>query len=336
MNLYQPNDGSQWTGRIDAEETRPALRWHQKIQCINLDQSETLAKPEAYRDHLALLGFQCDAGVVRNKGRPGAAEGPQSLRVGLANAACADQQIFDAGDVTCLGDNLEVAQTELGKRVDQLITLNLRPVVLGGGHEIAWASFQGLIPTLREKKLDLGIINFDAHLDLRTPSPKGSSGTPFRQINEWCKANNQAFNYCVLGVNPSANTQALFDYADEHSVACMDDIAFETNEPLQTQAFLDQFLNRVDALYITVCLDVFNAAFAPGVSAPAALGISPTKMLHTFQQLLKHAQLKEKPVLLLDIAELSPPHDRDGITAKLGARIIWQYQQFYPTTVAPK
>ncbi|BFM11930.1 hypothetical protein R50072_20830 [Simiduia litorea] len=208
--------------------------------------------------------------------------------------------------------------------------------MLGGGHEVAWASFQGLIPTLLEKDIALGIINFDAHLDLRAPIPKGSSGTPFRQINEWCKAHGQTFNYCVLGVNPSANTQALFDYANEQGVSWMEDIAFETNDQHQMQRYIDQFLNKVDALYLTVCLDVFNAAFAPGVSAPAALGISPAKMLQSFKLLLQQAKAQQKPVLLLDIAELNPEHDRDGMTAKLGARIVWEYQQFLQSNIAPK
>ena len=327
MSLYKPNNASEWTGRIDSEEVRPALRWHQKIEPIDLDQCTHFQLPKPKTKTLALLGFQCDAGVRRNKGRPGAAQGPNALRAGLANASCADKRIIDAGDVYCVEDNLEDAQAALAGKIDQLLKLQLRPVVLGGGHEVAWASFQGLIPTLIEKNLNLGIINFDAHLDLRAPSPKGSSGTPFRQINEWCESNKKAFNYCVLGVNPSANTQALFEYAEHNKVLWISDIDFETHSTSQTLHTIDQFLSTVDALYITVCLDVFNAAYAPGVSAPAALGVSPANMLSLFQSLLRQASQRGKPVLLLDIAELSPTHDRDNLTAKLGARIIWEYHQ---------
>ncbi|UTA46482.1 formimidoylglutamase [Simiduia sp. 21SJ11W-1] len=320
--LYRPANPLLWTGRIDDEEATPALRWHQQMQCLDMHQPLP-----CMANRLALLGFACDAGVKRNKGRPGAAAGPEALRKGLANAACSDTPLFDAGDVHCDGDRLESAQQALAEQLHSLLAADARPVVLGGGHEVAWASFQGLIPRLQHSQKRLGIINFDAHLDLRNPVKEGSSGTPFRQIAQWCEANRQPFNYFVLGVNPSANTDALFDYARAKQVQWLEDTYIEA-EPLGAlAAHCDEFLARVDALYLTVCLDVFNAAFAPGVSAPAALGVSPARMLWLFGYLLRQAKTHNKPVWLLDIAELNPAYDPDNQTARLGARIIWQYQK---------
>ncbi|MBB3168655.1 formimidoylglutamase [Simiduia aestuariiviva] len=321
--LYRAANPKLWTGRIDSEESSPALRWHQQMQCLDLSQplSANLDR------QVTLLGFASDAGVKRNKGRPGAAAGPDALRAALANSACADHPLYDAGDIICEGDRLESAQLGLAEHLAKLIEAQANPVVLGGGHEVAWASFQGLIPKLQQSNARLGIINFDAHLDLRRPNPAGSSGTPFRQIAEWCDANGHPFNYWVLGVNPSANTDALFQYAREKDVQWIEDDAFES-EPLSALAeACNAFLTTVDSLYITVCLDVFNAAFAPGVSAPAALGISPSRMLWVFKHLIKQAKAVNKPVWLLDIAELNPAYDPHGQTARLGARIIWEYQR---------
>lgn len=323
MTLYAPTAPELWQGRIDAEETRPALRWHQQIQHLDLNQIDTNTHGQ-----LALLGFCCDAGIKRNKGRAGAAAGPAALRAGLANAACPDVAVLDAGNVTCVGDELEAAQLELAQRIQQLLALDAKPVILGGGHEIAWASFQGIRASEKHRQARLGIINFDAHFDLRAASPNGSSGTPFRQMSEWCEHHQQPFHYLVLGLNPSANTQALFDYAVEQGVQWVEDSALEAEDITQTLKVCDAFLANVDVLYLTVCLDVFCAAFAPGVSAPAALGISPARMLLVFKYLLNAARQQQKEIILLDIAELSPGFDQAGQTARLGARIIWEYQRF--------
>ena len=59
---------------------------------------------------------------------------------------------------------------------------------LGGGHEIAWASYQGIAAAFAgNRKLErLGIVNFEAHFELRQPEHpgRGRSGTPFLQIAE--------------------------------------------------------------------------------------------------------------------------------------------------------
>ena len=80
---------------------------------------------------------------------------------------------------------------------------------------------------------------------------------------------------------------------------------------------LHAFIERNDALYLTIDLDGFSSAYAPGVSAPSALGFSPAfafKILNYLMQTQK--------VVAVDIAELNPRYDRDQCTAKLAAQIV--------------
>ncbi|MDF5810623.1 arginase family protein [Pseudomonas aeruginosa] len=53
-----------------------------------------------------------------------------------------------------------------------------------------------------------------------------------------------------------------------------------SREPGTQRAFLDGFLQSVDHLYLTVCLDVLPAAQAPGVSAPSAHGVEMPVVEH--------------------------------------------------------
>src|SRR6266702_3399603 len=89
-----------------------------------------------------------------------------------------------------------------------------RPAVLGGRHEVAHGSFLGLAAhAARSAKAPvIGVLNVDAHFDLRT-GPRGTSGTPFRQIAEVCAARGWPFRYHCLGVDEASNTAALFDTA---------------------------------------------------------------------------------------------------------------------------
>jgi formiminoglutamase len=308
---------SLWQGRIDTQETGPALRWHQVIKSWNpqdkLDQAP------------ALLGFACDEGVRRNQGRAGAYLGPTAIRQALANLTYLQYlPPIDAGNIECNGNEMEQAQALLAEKITDILSHNGQPIILGGGHEMAWGSFLGLVnyiaPIKNHKRI--GIINFDAHFDLRNPQPQPNSGTPFRQIAEWCEQNNQEFNYLMIGLNPSANTTALFEYAKQHNVAWRVDIDCTPDELKDTERVLSAFLDKIDELYVTICMDVFPAYAAPGVSAPASLGIEPNLVIKVIQTLKTLCQLQQVNWRISDIAELNPEHDQDSRTAKLAARLV--------------
>lgn len=286
-----------WTGRSDAEDGPHARRMHQALN------------PHARR---AVLGFACDAGVIRNQGRPGAAQGPKALRAAMANLACpADFQGFhDAGDVRVDDAGLEDGQAKLAAAVAAQLQTRARVVVFGGGHETAVGSFAGLRAHAPDARI--GIINVDAHLDLRAPGPAGpSSGTPFYQIRQTDPAR---FDYLCVGVAREANTQALFERAAAWGVGVIEDRVL-ANDPDAANVHVDALLDRNELVYLSLCLDALPGAQAPGVSAPAARGVALTTVERLIDRVLSHG----KPVPVCDVVELCPPQDRDGLTAKVAA-----------------
>ena len=84
-------------------------------------------------------------------------------------------------------------------------------------------------------------------------------------------------------------------------------------------AAVDDFVSRVDSIYLSLDLDVINQAFAPGVSAPAALGWTPAETLEILQ-----CVISSRTVVCIDIAELNPAFDVDGRTARLAAGLIYE------------
>ena len=135
---------------------------------------------------LTLLGFASDEGVRRNQGRVGAAKGPDHIRQALVNLPWRGQTpVWDSGNIACPGNDLEQAQQGYARQVSVLLNQGQMVAGLGGGHEIGWGSYLGLMLHLQgQPTRNVGIINFDAHFDLRLPEAGASSGTPFWQAAE--------------------------------------------------------------------------------------------------------------------------------------------------------
>ena len=263
-------DMSVWQGRVDALEGELGARWHQRIAPLN-----------EHSQGVALLGFACDAGVQRNHGRIGARFAPTQVRRFLANIPVSvshgapHSALFDAGNVVCEADALESAQAAFAAKITQLLAQGVFPVGLGGGHEIAYASFGGLAEYLSrntERAPNIGIINLDAHFDLRLDE-RASSGTPFLQIANECTRRGWDFRYLCLGVSEFANTSALFARARDLRVDWRLDEQMREQDLPQILAQVDAFIAPLDALYLTIDMDVLPASVAPGVSAPSALGV---------------------------------------------------------------
>lgn len=300
-------DMSVWKGRVDAIEGPLGRRWHELVRPLD----------EKTEPCVVLNGFACDAGVARNQGRVGAAEGPAAIRAALASMPVHDcDRIADAGDVACIGDALESAQAALAERIAGQLGRGFFPVTLGGSHEVAFASFSGLATHLArgDGSQRVGIVNFDAHFDLRR-ADRPNSGTPFLQIADGCEERAWPFRYCCLGVSRYANTRALFERARQLDVVWILDEDMEQAEP--AAGALAGFVSDVDHVYLTVCLDALPAAVAPGVSAPAARGIGLAVVEPLIEAVIASGKLR-----LADIAEMNPRYDVDRRTAVVAARIV--------------
>mgnify|MGYP001194916080 CR=1 FL=1 len=306
---------SVWHGRIDAENAGRSLRWHQVVN--NAQMLTHLHSAPDTLPALALLGYPCDLGVALNQGRIGAAAGPDALRSMLANLPWHIKgQLIDAGN-TPVDTSLALSQKYYRQTLADLLSKYTAALTFGGGHDIALGSYLALSDTLSSDNV-IGIINIDAHLDLRSPDNGGSSGTPFRQIAQWCDTQNRDFHYVCIGASQASNTAALYDYAAQKNVHILHDTDFTLHS---AQALLSPFLQYIDTLYVTICMDAFPAAVAPGVSAPAALGVDPLPVIKLINWLGHAAEQASVTWKLADIAELNPAYDEQSKTARLASRI---------------
>lgn len=292
-----------WQGRTDLEDGKDGWRWHQAVKAYTND---------AEVNSFVFLGFACDEGVRRNKGRVGAVAAPQEIRKFLSGIPCHQElNLLDAGNILCENGDLEQARRLQIESVSQMIYLNQRPIVLGGGHEVAFGNFSALF----QHKRSIGVINIDAHFDLRKPSPETTSGTGFYEMQALAEENDSIFQYFCLGIQKYGNTPILFQKADEVGANYI--FVEEIHQNTAWEEDLKKFIENVEALYLTLDMDVFDVAYAPGVSATCINGLTPFQV-----QKILHLVGESGKLALMDVAELNPNFDVDHKTAKLAAYMI--------------
>lgn len=319
---YSVQDMDIWQGRVDSETDYDSFRWHQVIKPLDLNDENL--KPFEGKLAFCFIGFESDLGIQINKGRLGAAKGPEAIRTELANKPCnfsKDLGLFDAGNVSPEGLDLDEAQSILGSCVEKLLSLNYFPIVLGGGHETTFGHYKGVFSFLTKdgEKPNIGIVNFDAHFDNRPYLDQGpSSGTMFRQIHDLNEENGLTYNYMVMGIQKSGNTVSLFNYAKETNTQYVLGREIANGDLYPIFDRLDDFLMDMDHVYMTVCSDVFNSSNAPGVSAPQPFGLNPELVV----KLIKYV-LNSGKTVSFDICEVSPRFDQDNTTASVAAVVIF-------------
>jgi formimidoylglutamase len=273
---------------------------------------------DADRFDAVLVGEPFDRAVI---GRKGASEGPAALRQHLAGTKT---HHFDAGPVGSVADlgDVTLGDGDLGGESGSVADLQERvrtiaervhdtdafPVFLGGDNSM---TYPNAAPLLEDGTL--GVVNFDAHLDVREVGDDPTSGTPYRQLYE---AGLDA--YACVGARHFETSTAYAEYVREQGdeVVTAEEVGDDEVEAIDRA--LD-VLGNVDRIYVSVDLDVLDAAAAPGVSAPTPGGITSRELFRMLRLLGSENRLAG-----FEVVECAPDLEAGtaNLTATAGARAI--------------
>lgn len=286
-----------WHGRFDSNEDIDLRIWQ-------------IVKPfdDVSKEYgICFVGYDTDDGIKRNQGRIGAEKGSNAIRKAIQSFPIVENlKIYDYQNLK--NKVLEEAQKEYSLKTSNVIKKGIFPIGLGGGHDIAFASYSGIRKAYPDKKI--GIVNFDTHLDMRPYDNGATSGTSFKQILDGDKN----VKYSIVGFKKQGNTKRLIDTAKNYNVLILDE---EDDEKFINDE-LKKYLADADILYVTFCMDVFNASDAPGVSAPTIMGLDPKKGKRILREIMDTGK-----VVCIDFAEVNPEYDIDSRTAKLAGSLIY-------------
>lgn len=269
---------------------------------------------------IAVVGVPFDSGVSF---RPGARFGPNHVRdssrllrpYNPAQDASpfALAQVVDAGDIVAnpfdiaeAVQQVEDAATELGTRVDKIVTI-------GGDHTIALP----LIRAAYKKHGPVVVLHFDAHLDTWDTyfGAPMTHGTPFRRASEEGLIDMESsMHFGIRG--PLYGTQ---DLADDKMLG-FSVITTEYVEEHGIQAAIDRMRARIGTkpLYISVDIDVLDPAHAPGTGTPEAGGLTSRELLRALRG------ISDLNIIAADVVEVAPAYDHAQITAVAASHVVYE------------
>jgi agmatinase len=202
----------------------------------------------------------------------------------------------DAGDVPLAGSSAEV-RAKIEAAVRTLLEAGGRPIALGGDHSITYP----IVRAVRWFQPKLSVLHFDAHPDLY-PEFDGdaySHACPFARVMEERLAD-RLVQVGIRTMNAVQRTQA-----ERYGV-----------EVIDMQAWVAGRRPRLAGpTYVSIDLDAFDPAYAPGISHREPGGLTAREVLAVLHGL-------EAPLVGADVVEFNPAQDPSGVTAALCAKLV--------------
>lgn len=224
--------------------------------------------------------------------------------------------IIDFGDISMHPTSIEESHKRIYESTKAAASTNAAPftIILGGDHSITTST----VKAIKETKGTVGIIQFDAHHDLRNTEDGGpTNGTPFRRLLEG--GHIQGEHLIQIGIRNYANAKAYHDYALEQGVTVytMKDVRQQDSIAKLIQDALHQLQDKVDTIYLSVDMDVLDQAYAPGCPAIGPGGMHPDMLTEAVQTALEHPK-----VHTMDIVEIDPTLDIRDMTSRIASLLI--------------
>ncbi|RPF54022.1 formimidoylglutamase [Aquisalibacillus elongatus] len=231
-----------------------------------------------------------------------------------------DVSIVDFGDVLMQPTDVKESQDQIYQSVrDVLKKHDLENFIMfGGDHSVSFPA----IKALNEEKGTIGVIQFDAHHDLRNLEDGGpTNGTPFRRSIENDVLNGE--HIVQIGIRDFTNAKAYAEYAKEQGVKVytMQDVQQGSIESIIEES-LQYLSEKVDFIYLSVDMDVLDQAYAPGCPAIGPGGMDSWTLLTAVEKAATHSLVKG-----MDIVEIDPTIDFRNMTSRVASHVLFSYMR---------
>ena len=261
---------------------------------------------EAHEADIVLFGAPFDSTTSY---RPGTRFGSSAIRRESYGIECyspyqdkdlEDTKVMDCGDLELCFGNTKKALAQIEEQAKEILDNSAIPFMLGGEHLVTLGAFRAVL----EKYLDIHIIHFDAHADLREEylGEQLSHASVIRRCWDLV-GDGRIYQFGIR-----SGDREEFYWAKEH--VTMRKFDFEG---------LEEVLEKLEGkpIYFTLDLDVLDPSVFPGTGTPEPGGV-------TFDALRKAAEkvCSRANVVACDVNELSPHYDPSGISTAAACKIV--------------
>lgn len=270
---------------------------------------------------VAVVGAPFDTGVTY---RVGARFGPAAVRdmsvmtrtynPSLDVNVYDHLSVIDYGDLPVVPGYIEDSYGRITEGLSTVMREGVIPITIGGDHSIALAELRAVAATHGP----VGFIQFDSHADTWDEyfGRKYNHGTPMRRaVEEGLVDTSRAIQ---VGMRGSLYGPEDLDQSRQlgFEVWTTDDVRREGLD-----ATIDAVRRRTGSgpVYLTFDIDFIDPSFAPGTGTPEIGGFTSREA----QQLVR--ALTGIDLVALDLVEVLPAYDPSGMTALIGANVIFEF-----------
>jgi guanidinopropionase len=269
---------------------------------------------------IALVGIPWDGGTTN---RAGARHGPREVRnlsslmrrahhvSGIAPFSVAN--VADVGDLAVNPINLMDGLALIEQGMKAIVRAGALPLSVGGDHLTT-------LPVLRAiaDKGSIGMVHFDAHSDTNDTyfgDNPYTHGTPFRRAIEEGLLDPKRI--VQIGIRGSIYDSGEHDWAKAQGIRI---IYMEEFVKRGATSVMEEARSIVgnDATYVTFDVDSIDPSMAPGTGTPEIGGFT-TREAQELVRLLAGVN-----IVGADVVEVSPPFDVEGMTALVGATVMFE------------
>ena len=255
----------------------------------------------------------------------GAAGGPEAVRLAFrANTTYSADfdtdiqglRVRDVGDIAGHLTDVVAAHAHIEAAVAGALGLEQTfvPLIVGGDHSITAPAVRGFCTANPGKRV--GLINFDAHFDVRNFDHGRHNGTPFRAIIEEGQVAGE--NLVEVGIHGFTGSSRYRRWCHEQGMTII------SGREVQRDG-MEATVNRAltiagqgtDLIYVSVDIDCLAYPWAFGTSAPTAEGLTIWQLLEGVFACGQHPK-----VAALDLVEIDPTRDVSDFTARTGCSIL--------------
>lgn len=233
-------------------------------------------------------------------------------------------KVVDVGDVTIEKDNVEKNLKTISNFIKDLYkqNRNMIPIMIGGDHFCSYPMIK-TIGNLFDKKKELGILIFDAHLDFYQEWDKGvySHATISHRIYDLEFINNK--NLLIVGARDIDIPE--LEIAESENVKYLS--AYQLIDGLDNyiERLIRFFKNsNIKSLYISIDIDALNPSIAPGTGFAIPGGFSYREIWKILKDIAKNFN-----IIGFDLVEVAPNLDlKNNMTCNLAAKLIIELISF--------
>jgi guanidinopropionase len=266
---------------------------------------------------IAAIGIPMDLGVSN---RAGARLGPRALRSverigpyhhryrGVPKGEC---RVADIGDVPFRSRySLEQSLEDIETFYRTLVGQGVRPLSAGGDHSVTYPILKAL-----GANRPVGMVHIDAHCDTGGiyDGSKFHHGGPFRlAVLDGVLDPERTIQ---IGIRGGSNWIWEFSYESGMTVICIEDFNAMGVEAVAQKA---REIVGSGPTYLSIDVDGFDPAVAPGTGTPEIGGLSSREGMELLWR------LRGLDFIGADVVEVAPQYDPTTNTAQLGAQLLFE------------